>query len=149
MIITLLLVLLTLVLSAFFSGSEIAFLSANKLKNKGSKRGHILTDLYNDPKTFLSTMLVGNNIVLVIYTILFSSIITPLLELMFQTGTFAISLLTTIILTFVILIFGEFLPKTVCRLYANELIYRMAPALKFSKWLLKLFLLTKMMTYRQ
>ncbi len=150
MIITILLVLLTLVLSAFFSGSEIAFLSANKLsievlKNKGSKRGHMLTDLYNDPKTFLSTMLVGNNIVLVIYTILFSSIITPLLELVFPAGTFAITFLTTIILTIVILVFGEFLPKTVFRLYANELIYRMAPALKFSKWLLLIpsWLLTK------
>jgi len=136
MIITILLVLLTLVLSAFFSGSEIAFLSANKLsievlKNKGSKRGHMLTDLYNDPKTFLSTMLVGNNIVLVIYTILFSSIITPLLELLFPAGTFTITFLTTIILTIVILVFGEFLPKTVFRLYANELIYRMALALNF------------------
>ena len=147
---TILLVILMLLLSAFFSGSEIAYLSANKLgvevlKNKGSKRGHILTDLYNDPKTFLSTMLVGNNIVLVMYTILFGSIVTPLLEMILPAGGFAISFITTIILTMVILITGEFLPKTLFRLYANELIFRLAPALKFSKWLLLIpsWILTK------
>ena len=130
-----------LLLSAFFSGSEIAYLSANKLsvevlKNKGSKRGHFLTQLYNDPKTFLSTMLVGNNIVLVIYTMLFSAIVSPLLEMILPAGSLMISLLTTIILTIVILVFGEFLPKTIFRLYANELIFRLAPALNFTKWIL-------------
>jgi CBS domain containing-hemolysin-like protein len=128
-------------LSAFFSGSEIAYLSANKLsvevlKNKGSKKGQILTELYNDPKTFLSTLLVGNNIVLVIYTILFSSVITPLLKLVLPGESFAISFITTIILTIVILVFGEFIPKTLFRLYANELIFRLAPVLKFFTWLL-------------
>jgi putative hemolysin len=138
MLTTLILVLITLLLSAFFSGSEIAFLSANKLgvevlKNKGSSRGKILTDLYKDPRTFLSTMLVGNNVVLVMYTILFSSVITPLLEVVLPQGSFVTSFLTTIILTIVILITGEFLPKTLFRLYANELIFRLAPVLKFTK----------------
>ncbi|MFN8337530.1 MAG: hemolysin family protein [Saprospiraceae bacterium] len=141
MVSTILLVILMLLLSAFFSGSEIAYLSANKLsvevlKNKGSKRGHFLTQLYNDPKTFLSTMLVGNNIVLVIYTMLFSAIVSPLLEMILPAGSLMISLLTTIILTIVILVFGEFLPKTIFRLYANELIFRLAPALNFTKWIL-------------
>lgn len=137
-------------MSAFFSGSEIAYLSANKLsievlKNKSSKRGRILTELYNDPKTFLSTILVGNNIVLVIYTILFSSLITPALEIVLPAGNLAISLVTTLILTIVILIFGEFLPKTIFRLYANELIYKLSPILKVTKWILLLpsWLLTK------
>jgi CBS domain containing-hemolysin-like protein len=138
MITTLILVLITLLLSAFFSGSEIAFLSANKLgvevlKNKGSTRGKILTDLYRDPRTFLSTMLVGNNVVLVMYTILFSSVITPLLEVVLPQGSIVVSLLTTLVLTLVILITGEFLPKTLFRLYANELIFRLAPVLKFTK----------------
>ncbi len=150
MITTILFVIITLILSAFFSGSEIAYLSANKLsievlKNKGSKRGQILTDLYRDPKTFLSTMLVGNNIVLVIYTILLSSIVTPFLEMALPSGSFAISFLTTIILTCIILIFGEFLPKTIFRLYSNELIFRLAQPLRFSKWVLLVpsWLLTK------
>lgn len=140
-----------ILLSAFFSGSEIAFLSANKLgvevlKNKGSKKGHMLTDLYNDPKTFLSTILVGNNVVLVMYTIFFSAIVTPLLEMILPEGSLAISLITTVILTLVILVFGEFIPKTLFRLYANELIFRLAPPLKFSKWVLLIpsWILTKM-----
>lgn len=150
MVTTLILVLLTLLLSAFFSGSEIAFLSANKLgvevlKNKGSARGKILTDLYRDPRTFLSTMLVGNNVVLVMYTILFSSVITPLFEMVLPQGSIAVSLLTTLVLTMVILITGEFLPKTLFRLYANELIFRLAPVLRFTKGLLLIpsWLLTK------
>ncbi len=130
-----------LILSAFFSGSEIAFLSANKLsvevlKNKGSKKGQILTSLYNDPKSFLSTMLVGNNIVLVMYTIFFSHLLTPFLEMFFPTGSLAISFTTTIILTLVLLVLGEFIPKTLFRLFANELIFRLAYILNFFKWLL-------------
>lgn len=150
MVTTIILVLLMIMMSAFFSGSEIAYLSANKLsievlKNKSSKRGRILTELYNDPKTFLSTILVGNNIVLVIYTILFSSLITPALEMVLPAGNLTISLVTTLILTIIILIFGEFLPKTIFRLYANELIYKLSPILKVTKWILLLpsWLLTK------
>jgi len=130
-----------LILSAFFSGSEIAYLSANKLsvevlKNKGSKRGRILTALYDDPKSFLSTMLVGNNIVLVMYTIFFSQLVTPLLEMVMPVGSFGISFTTTIILTLVLLVFGEFIPKTLFRLFANELIFRLAYILNFFKWVL-------------
>ena len=62
MFVTIVLILITIILSAFFSGSEIAYLSANKLsievlKNKGSKRGQMLTNLYRDPKSFLSCLL--------------------------------------------------------------------------------------------
>lgn len=150
MITSVILVLITLLLSGFFSGSEIAYLSANKLslqvlKNKGSKKGQILTVLYNDPKSFISTMLVGNNIVLVMYTIFFSSIFTPLLHMFLPEGSFAVSFLTTAVLTIIIVIFGEFLPKTIFRLYANELIYRLARPLRFFTWILLVpsWLLTK------
>lgn len=141
MFITIVLVLVTIILSAFFSGSEIAYLSANRLgievlKNKGSKRGQILTNLYKDPKSFLSTMLVGNNIVLVLYTMLLSSIISPLITMIIPGSVFAVTFITTIILTIIILILGEFIPKTIFRLYANELIYRLAPPLKFFSWIL-------------
>jgi putative hemolysin len=150
MVISVFLVILMILLSAFFSGSEIAFLSANKLslqvlKNKGSKKGEILTMLYNDPKSFISTMLVGNNIVLVMYTIFFSSIFTPLLHMVLPEDSFAVSFLTTAVLTIIIVIFGEFLPKTIFRLYANELIYRLARPLRFFTWILLVpsWLLTK------
>ncbi len=141
MIVTILLVILTLLLSAFFSGTEIAYISANKLsvevlKNKGSKKGLVLTELYKDPKTFLSTLLVANNISLVMYTILFSSLVTPLFEMFLPAGSVAVSFSTTIVLTLVILVFGEFLPKTLFRLFANELIFRLAYPLKFISWLL-------------
>lgn len=135
MIITIVLVLFTLLLSAFFRQRDsLSFCQQTEcrsFKNKGSRKGQILTDLYNDSKSFLSTMLVGNNIVLVMYTIFFSSIVTPLLELIFPIGSFAVSFITTIILTIIILIFGEFIPKTIFRLYANELIFRLARPLKF------------------
>lgn len=144
------LVVFTIILSAFFSGSEIAYLSANKLsievlKNKGSNKGKILTELYEDPKTFLSTMLVGNNIVLVMYTMVFSALIQPLMLSFMDEGSVVISLATTLVLTLVILVFGEFMPKTFFRLYANELMFRLAYILKFFKWLLVIpsWLLTK------
>lgn len=141
MVTTILLVILMLILSAFFSGTEIAFLTANKLsievlKNKGSSKGRILTDLYKDPKAFLSTMLVGNNIVMVMYAILFGSIITRILSPFLPEDSFIMSLLSTILMTVVVLIFGEYLPKTIFRLYANELIFRLAHVIKFFKALL-------------
>jgi len=144
------LILITIILSAFFSGSEIAYLSANKLsievlKNKGSRRGQMLTSLYRDPKSFLSTMLVGNNVVLVLYTMLFSSILSPLIAMIIPGSIFAVSFITTIILTIIILVLGEFIPKTIFRLYANELIYRLAPMLRFFSWILLIpsWILTK------
>lgn len=150
MFITIVLILITIILSAFFSGSEIAYLSANKLsievlKNKGSKRGQMLTNLYRDPKSFLSTMLVGNNVVLVLYTMLFSSILSPLIAMIIPGSIFAVSFITTIILTIIILVLGEFIPKTIFRLYANELIYRLAPMLRFFSWILLIpsWILTK------
>ena len=78
-------IIIFLLLSAFFSGSEIAFVSANKLgievmKNKKSRRGNILAKFYEKPSEFLGTMLVGNNIALVIFTILMTQLIEPMLD---------------------------------------------------------------------
>lgn len=111
-------------LSALFSGSEIAFLSASKLrveldKNEGSKRGGIVATFYENSKEFLGTMLVGNNIMLVIFTYLFSKQLTPLISQMNEHATFVL-VINTIIITIVVLIFGEFLPKTFFGMYANE-----------------------------
>lgn len=134
-------IIITLLLSAFFSGSEIAFVSANKLgvevmKNKGDKRGRILADFYSNPKGFLSTMLVGNNIALVVFTICMSQLIEPLFIPTFGEESNLLLLVTTLIITIVVLIFGEFLPKTIFRLYANEILYRFTYVLSVLKWLL-------------
>jgi len=141
MIWTLSVILLTLLLSAFFSGSEIAFVSANKLgieviRNKGNRRGQILSNFYEKPKGFLSTMLVGNNISLVIFTIFMTKLIEPWLAPVFGEQSTLLLIAVTLMIAIVILIFGEFLPKTLFRLYANEILYRFSYLLSFLRWIL-------------
>ncbi|NNF34644.1 MAG: HlyC/CorC family transporter [Saprospiraceae bacterium] len=133
-------IIIFLALSAFFSGSEIAFVSANKLgievlRNKGSKRGTILARFYDRPNKFISAMLVGNNISLVAFTYLMEILLKPLLVP--AIGDTAWTLLAlTIIVTVVVLIFGEFLPKTLFRLYSNEILLRFTYPLYFFKYIL-------------
>jgi len=141
MVWTIVVILITLLLSAFFSGSEIAFISANKLgieviRNKGNRRGQILSNFYDKPKGFLSTMLVGNNIALVIFTIFMTKLIEPWLSQFLGSESTLLLVVVTLIITVVILIFGEFLPKTLFRLYANEILYRFSYLLSFLKWIL-------------
>ncbi len=134
-------ILIFLLLSAFFSGSEIAFISANKLRielrieEKDSGTGRILKNFYNKPQSFLSTMLVGNNISLVILTTLMTSLIEPWLISTISNQTLLLFLITIIITVFV-LIFGEYMPKTFFRMYANEAMTRLAYPLQFFKILL-------------
>ena len=133
-------IILFLILSAFFSGSEIAFISANKirielLKEQGRLRGKILSQFYEKPRDFLGTMLVGNNIALVVFTTLMTKLLSPLIEPILGSG--AVLLLTnTLLITLVVLIFGEFLPKTIFRVYANTAMSLLATPLQFFKWLL-------------
>lgn len=133
-------IIIALILSAFFSGSEIAYVSANKLgievqKNKGTRRGKILTNFYQDPRSFLSTMLVGNNIALVVFSILMTELFGPYLTPWVGEG-FYFLICTTMIVTLVVLLFGEFIPKTMFRVYANELIYGLTYPLALFKFLL-------------
>jgi putative hemolysin len=137
------LILFFLILSALFSGSEIAFVSANKLrielkKNKGSRRGAILAHFYEKPADFLGTMLVGNNIALVIFTMLMTDIVlTPFFQTYFGIeNELLLLLVTTILITIIVLIFGEFLPKTLFRLFADDVLYFLAYPLRFLQWLL-------------
>ena len=127
-----LLSLLMLLLSAFFSGSEIAFVSANK----GHVKGKIIAGFYERPREFLSSMLVGNNIVLVLVTLFMSKLFEPLLAPFFSSGSLVLLLIVTLIITLVVLIFGEFLPKTFSQLYSNEFLYRSALTIRFFMWLL-------------
>lgn len=128
-------IILFLLLSALFSGTEIAFVSANKLrielkKKKHARRGIILSNFYEHPSDFLSTLLVGNNVVLVIFTYLMTKALSPFLE-RFLHGEIGLLLANTILITLVVLIFGEFLPKTLFRLFADEILYFVAYPIKF------------------
>lgn len=135
-------ILIFLILSAFFSGSEIAFVSASKLgielkKNKGSKRAKIISSLYDNPKNFISAMLIGNNIALVVFTTCMGIVLQPLIVQITGDG-FGLLIANTIIITLIVLIFGEFLPKTFSRFYASDMLYFFAYPLSFFKSLLYL-----------
>jgi len=136
---TISLIIIFLLLSALFSGTEIAFISASKLlvelkKKKGSRRGRIIADFFEKPSEFLGTMLIGNNIALVIFSILMTEALEPFFE--DSLNEFGLLLVTTLIITLVVLIFGEFLPKTLFRLYADNILYFLAFPLRFITWLL-------------
>jgi len=112
-----------LVFSAFFSAAEIAFISSNKLlfelKNKPSSiTFKILNRFYTNPNQYISCMLLGNNIVLVIYGLLMARALTPIMAL-YLSGDLLILLIQLFIATIFILIAGEFIPKTVARVDPN------------------------------
>lgn len=136
------LIILFLMLSALFSGTEIAYISASKLrvelkKKKGARRGQILAGFYEDPASFLGTMLVGNNIALVVFTTLITRLIEPsLLQVPFFQAPLMLLLTETVLATIILLLFGEFLPKTLFRLYADDALYLFAYPLKVLQWLL-------------
>ena len=116
-------ILLTLLFSAFFSGLEIAFVTSSKLRFELDKKqpnltSAILSIFYKHPQQFISTMLVGNNICLVIYGLLMAKVMTPPLESLIG-SQFLITFLQTILATAIVLITGEFLPKTIFRVNPN------------------------------
>ena len=117
-------IVISILLSAFFSGMEIAFVSANKLhieleKKKESFTSKILAKLTNKSSKFITTMLVGNNIALVIYSIYMGDFLVGFLPAD-SLNEFSILLIQTIISTLLILVTAEFLPKAIFRIYANE-----------------------------
>lgn len=122
----LLVIALAIIFSAFFSGVEIAFLSSNKLRfelerKHGRLTSRILNIFYKNKEQFIATMLVGNNITLVIYGIVTANILTPLLGQLVQ-SPFLLLLTQTLIATLLILLTGEFLPKSIFRQHANGLL---------------------------
>ncbi|WP_243472979.1 MULTISPECIES: hemolysin family protein [Winogradskyella] len=127
-------IIVTLILSAFFSGMEIAYVSSNKIHIELEKKqedflGRILTKLTAKPSKYIATMLIGNNIALVIYGLKMGDVLVRWFQSMLPSDSTVLTylfhdfqLLTqTVISTFVILITAEFLPKVFFQIYANTL----------------------------
>ncbi len=155
-------IILSLVFSALFSGIEIAFISANKFRIElGNKQGKltskILSRFVKSPSQFIGTLLVGNNIALVIYGIFMAVLLTPVIQniipVNYQTEA-TILLIQTIISTILILLTAEFLPKVLFRINPNHvldllaipilvvyfILYPVVYLIKaFSEWVLKTF----------
>jgi len=108
-------------------------------KKKGSPRSSILAKFYEKPSAFLGTMLVGNNIALVIFTALMTIPLDRLFKIHLGVESEGlILLLNTGIITITVLIFGEFLPKTLFRLYSDTILYVLAYPLRVLHWILLL-----------
>lgn len=136
-------IIISVLFSAFFSGSEIAFVSANKLnievqKTEGNRRARILGHFFDHPKNFIISMLIGNNIALVVMTYFSIQFLTPYISSIIDSDI-AILIINTLIITVFVLIFGEFIPKTFFRLYADRLILFFAFPLIFIKFILSPF----------
>lgn len=132
---------LTLLFSAFFSGTEMAFISANRIrleldKQEGGWTARILQYFYSHSERFISTMLVGNNIALIIYGILMAQLIEPPIRQYLFENDFLVVLCQTIISTLIILFTAEYLPKTLFKLNPNMMIRGFALPLWGIYWLL-------------
>lgn len=154
-----LIIVLSILTSAFFAGMEIAFISANKLlielKNKqGSISARILSPFVNNPSRFISTTLVGNNVGLVIYGIYMAMFLDPYIRLWIpgaSENTFLLLFLSSIISTAIVLVTGEFLPKVLFRINPDIVLRVLAvpflityyifwPLVHFITWLAELIL---------
>ncbi|PLW98415.1 MAG: hemolysin [Marinilabiliales bacterium] len=123
-----LIIIITIILSGLFSGMEIAFLSANKLKveidrNKGSLSAQVISWFSRNPSRFISALLLGNNIALVIYGIAITDVLDPVIIGIipdYLYSDFLLLLIETIISTLIILFTAEFLPKILFRINSNS-----------------------------
>lgn len=136
-------ILLMLAISAFFSGSEIAFVAANRLKvevvaRRSGRIGRIVQRFVHNPETFLTTTLVGNNLALVLYSTLMayalegplSWFFISLLGLDVSSAAFAVFATQTIIASVLVLLLGEVIPKTIMREFANRMVFALAVPLR-------------------
>lgn len=116
-------ILITLIFSAFFSGSEIAYVSADRLRleldrSKGGLVARILSFLYKRPDRFITTMLLGNNVALVLYGMLMATLVEPILY-QWTDNDFVVLIAQSIFGTIIILFTGEFIPKVMFRINPN------------------------------
>ena len=121
-------IIVCLLLSAFFSGMEIAYISSNKIyleieKKQDNFLSNILTKITEKPSKFIATMLVGNNIAIVIYGFFMGDLIMNWINFLgYHFSEITNVLIQSIISTLVILVTSEFLPKVFFQIYANSLI---------------------------
>ena len=121
-------IILCLILCAFFSGMEIAFISSNKIyleieKKQDNFLSKILTKLTEKPSKFIAAMLIGNNIALVVYGFFMGDLLMKLISnLGYHFSDLLDLLLQTVLSTLIVLISAEFLPKVFFQIYANSLI---------------------------
>ncbi len=113
-------IIFALLFSAFFSGCEMAYISSNKLLIELNKKklpflGKIINRFIKNPSLFITTLLIGNNVALVVYGLQMAKLIEPELTIYIQSDT-TVLLLQTIISTIIILVTAEFLPKTLFRI---------------------------------
>ncbi|MBQ8270730.1 MAG: HlyC/CorC family transporter [Bacteroidaceae bacterium] len=148
---TLLSLLIVIMLSALFSGMEIAFIASNKLLmgidlNERGATSYVINRFYSNSNNFISSLLVGNNIVLVIYSMLMAKILNTLFLEELTTSTSLKLFLETLISTIVIIFTGEFIPKALFRTNPNGALKRFAiityllyillyPLSRFTTWL--------------
>lgn len=138
-----------LILSAFFSGSEIAFVVANRLRVEVLARregivGPIVRDFLQNPSTFLTTTLVGNNIALVVYSTLIAFYLNPPVEQFYMDvigigdGSAEVAVLATqtVVASIIVLVIGEILPKSLMRETANQAVFVLAVPLRISYYVL-------------
>ena len=128
---TIILLIVVILFSALFSGMEIAFIASNKflmeidMSNK-TVTSRILDKFYRNSNNFVSSLLVGNNIVLVIYGILMANLLNRTILAALNDTPSAQLFLQTIISTIIIIITGEFVPKTLFRIDPNSTMKRFA-----------------------
>ena len=123
-------IIVCLIFSAFFSGTEIAFISANKLKvqldkKQGKLSSRIVSWFYERSDYFIATMLVGNNISLVIYGLQTAIVLEPVIA-KWVSQDFWVLIIQTFLATLVILLTAEFLPKTLFRVRPNRAVRSLA-----------------------
>ncbi len=138
--IVLFLIVLSLIFSAIFSGVEIAFLSANKLKielsfQRGTISGKILNDYIKNPSKFIVTTLLGNNIALISFGILFVMLVEPYLSQIIPSPFWRL-IIQTILSTTIILVLGEFIPKILFKVFADTILPAMAIPFRIIHWML-------------
>ena len=117
----------SLLFSAFFSGMEIAFVSSNKLKifldkEQGNLTNKIVSKFTEKPTSFIISMLIGNNIALVIYGVYMANLLEPWIGKNLVAIPFVVLLIQVVVSSFIVLLVAEFLPKVVFSLFPNKLL---------------------------
>lgn len=129
-------IIASLILIGFFSGYEICFVSANRLslelkKKQGNRAGKIIARFLQAPTQFIGTCLIGLNISLVVFGILFEQLLDQLIWERWHVGAYSVLLGNTILSTLVILLIGELIPKAIFKARSVAMIATFAPIAQF------------------